>query len=201
MVVSYAGDGIVYSLSATGEIEPVKPGAVSDAIGKILYLPTSDWHFNQESLSHPTAQFVSPDNTTVLPVGQDFLDGVVSWGVKSSPPIRSFGLGRAWPGRPFYVTDESMLRTWAADVSADGSLRNFRLFAETGGESVTSDKQGNVYIAAGQIYVYDPAGKLVDTIEVPERPIQLVFGGADHKTLFICGRTSLYSVRMRNAGW
>jgi len=36
---------------------------------------------------------------------------------------------------------------------------------------------------------------------VPERPIQLVFGGADHKTLFICARTSLYAVRMQNAGW
>jgi hypothetical protein len=201
MVVSYAGDGIVYSFSTRGEIAPVKPGTVSDATGKTLYLPTSDWHRNEESLSHPAAQFVSPDKTTVLPAGQDFLDGVVSWGVKSSPPIRSFGLGRAWPDRPFYVTDESMLRTWAADVSTDGSLRNFRLFAETGGESVTSDKQGNVYIAAGQIYVYDPAGKLVDAIEVPERPIQLVFGGADHKTLFICARASLYSVRMRNAGW
>ncbi|HEX4349402.1 MAG TPA: SMP-30/gluconolactonase/LRE family protein, partial [Verrucomicrobiae bacterium] len=189
MVVSYAGEGIVYSVNARGDIIPLKPDNVSDATGKALYLPTSDWHLNQESLSHPAAQFVSPDNTSVMPAGQDFLDGIVSWGVKSSPPIRSFGLGRAWPGRPFYVTDESMLRTWAADVGADGNLHNFRLFAETGGESVTSDKQGNVYIAAGQIYIYDPAGKLVDTIEVPERPIQLVFGGADHKTLFICART------------
>jgi sugar lactone lactonase YvrE len=94
-----------------------------------------------------------------------------------------------------------MLRTWAADVNANGSLRNYRLFAEQGGESATSDSQGNVYVAAGQIYVYDPDGKLIDTIEVPERPTQLVFGGADHKTLFICARTSLYSVRVRFAGW
>jgi sugar lactone lactonase YvrE len=57
-----------------------------------------------------------------------------------------------------------------------------------------------VYLAAGQIYVYDPAGKLMDTIEVPERPLQLVFGGADFKTLFIAARTSLYSVRTRYVG-
>ena len=38
-------------------------------------------------------------------------------------------------------------------------------------------------IAAGQIFVYDFAGKQIDTIEVPERPVQLVFGGADRKTL------------------
>ena len=162
-----------------------------------MYLPVSDWHLNRDSLSHPVADFVSPDGTTVVPVGEDFLHGATSWGVKSSPQIRSFGLGRAVPGKPFYVTDESELRTWEADVNPDGSLKNFQLFAEQGGESVTADSHGNVYIAAGQIYVYDPAGKLIDTIEVPERPIQLVLGGADHRTLFIAARTSLYSLRIR----
>ena len=82
-------------------------------------------------------------------------------------------------------------------MNADGSLKNFRLFAEQGGESVAVDSRGNVYIAAGQVHVYDPAGKRIDTIEVPERPIQLMFGGADRKTLFIAARTSLYSVRMK----
>jgi hypothetical protein len=201
MVVSYAGDGVVYNVTPRGEILPLKPQPVSDAAGKCLHLPTSDWHLNQDSLSHPAAHFISPDGTTVLPAGQDFLDGATSWGVKSSPPIRSFGLGRASLDRPFYVTDESMLRTWAADVNADGSLRNFRLFAETGGESVTSDSRGNVYIAAGQIYVYDLSGKMIDTIEVPERPVQLVFGGVDHQTLFVCSRTTLYSIRMLYPGW
>jgi sugar lactone lactonase YvrE len=62
------------------------------------------------------------------------------------------------------------------------------------------DSQGNVYIAAGQIFVYNPSGKLIETIEVPERPLQLVFGGSDRKTLFIAGRTSLYAVRTRFGG-
>jgi sugar lactone lactonase YvrE len=57
-----------------------------------------------------------------------------------------------------------------------------------------------VYIAAGQIYVYDPSGRLVGTIEVPERPIQLLFGGPDRKTLFIAARSSLYAARTRTAG-
>ena len=175
----------------------LKPEAVTNRTGNSLFLPVSDWHLNRDSLSHPAAKFISPDGTTVLPAGKDFLDGATSWGVKSSPPIRSFGLNRARPGKPFYITDESALRTWAADVNADGSLNNFRLFAEQGGESVTVDSQGSVFIAAGQIYVYNKAGKLIDSIEVPERPVQLAFGGADHKTLFIAARTSLYAVRTR----
>jgi sugar lactone lactonase YvrE len=201
LVVSYAGDGLVYALSPVGDIQPLSPQSVSVRPGKNLAVPASDWHLNQDSLSHPAAQFVSPDQTTILPVGQDFLDGAVSWGVKSSPPIRSFGLDRAVPGRPFYVTDESALQTWAADVNPDGSLHDFRLFAEQGGESVTSDSRGNVYIAAGQIYVYDPAGQPLGTIAVPERPIQLLFGGPDHRTLFIAARSTLYSVHTRYPGW
>jgi hypothetical protein len=200
MVVSYAGDGVVYALSPGGDIVPLKPEAVTDQAGGNLFLPVSDWHLNLDSLSHPSTHFISPDKTTVVPAGEDFLDGETSWGVKSSPQIRSFGLNRAVPGEPFYVTDESELRTWAADVNPDGSLKDFRLFAEQGGESVTTDSRGNVYIAAGQIYVYDPTGKLIDTIEVPERPIQLIFGGEDHKTLFIAARTSLYSVRTHYSG-
>ncbi len=62
------------------------------------------------------------------------------------------------------------------------------------------DARGNVYIAAGQVYVYDPQGRQIDTIEVPERPIQLAFGGRDGRTLFIAARTSLYAVRTTNAG-
>ena len=197
LVISSTGRGLVYTLTARGEIRPAQPEPVSTRPGGLWYLPTSDWHLNQNSLSRPAAHFVAPDQSTVVPAGQDFLDGATSWGIKSSPPIRSFGLGRAVPGKPFYVTDESALRTWVADVQTDGSLHDFRLFAEQGGESVTADSHGNVYIAAGQIWVYDPSGKLLDTIAVPERPLQLVFDGAEQQTLFIAARTSLYSVRIR----
>jgi sugar lactone lactonase YvrE len=200
MVVSDTGDGTVYSLDPSNKVTMLKSQPLSDSAGKNLYLPVSDWHLNRNSLLHPTAEFVSPDGTTVLPVGESFLTGETSWNIKSSPQIRSFGFGKAVPGKHFYITDESNLRTWKADVNADGSLTNFQLFAEQGGEGVTTDSRGNVYIAAGQIYVYDPAGKLIDTIEVPRRPTQLMFGGKDGKTLFIAARTSLYALRMKYPG-
>ena len=62
------------------------------------------------------------------------------------------------------------------------------------------DAQGNVYIAAGQIRVFNPDGEQIDTIEVPQRPTCLVFGGEDRKTLFITARSSLYGVRTHAAG-
>jgi sugar lactone lactonase YvrE len=81
-------------------------------------------------------------------------------------------------------------------VGLDGTLSNPKLFAERGGESVAVDTKGNVYIAAGQIYCYSPSGTLRDVIEVPQRPISLVFGGKDRQTLFIAARDSLYAIRI-----
>jgi sugar lactone lactonase YvrE len=200
LVVSRAGNGLVYALKPQGGIVPLQPEAVTNRAGKTFFLPVSDWRLNRESLSHPAAHFFSADGSTILPAGADFLNGATSWGVKSSPQIRAFGLAPARPGQPFYVTDEADLTTWAAAVNPDGSLSDFRLFAEQGGEGVVVDSHGNVYLAAGQIYVYSSAGSLIDRIEVPERPVQLVFGGADRRTLFIPARTSLYSVRTRYPG-
>lgn len=197
IVVSGEGQGEVYALPAGGgACVPLHPEKVTSRPRGQLYLPMSDWHLNRESLSQPAAQFSLPDGAAVLPVGEDFLEGAVSWGVPSSPPMRSFGLAPAAPGNPFYVTDESALQTWRATVRPDGSLENFQLFAEQGGESVAVDRRGRVYVAAGEIYVYNPAGRLIDTIWTPARPIQLVFGGKDGRTLFIAARSALYAVRV-----
>ncbi len=198
LVIAY--DDSIYAMGPDGKFSALTPGSLKGLNGKNAFLPVSDWVLNDHALSHPTAQFVSPDGTAVLPVGESFLDGETSWGVQSSPQIRAFGLARAVPGQPFYITDESNLRTWKADVNPDGGLANFQLFAENGGESVATDSQGNVYLAAGQIYVYNPNGKLIDTIETPRRPIQILFGGRDGKTLIITARDSLYALQMKIAG-
>jgi len=98
------------------------------------------------------------------------------------------------------VSDESEEKTYVGSAGADGTISNLRLFAEQGGESVAVDEKGDVYIAAGQVYVYDSGGKLVDRIDVPERPSQLLFGGSHRSTLFILARSSLYGVRTRYKG-
>ena len=71
---------------------------------------------------------------------------------------------------------------------------------QQGGEGAAVNASGRVFLAAGQILVYSPEGQLLETIETPERPTQIVFGGKDRRTLFICARTSLYSVRVKTPG-
>ena len=75
-----------------------------------------------------------------------------------------------------------------------------RSFAERGGESVAADTAGNVYVANGQIFVYDRDGTAIGQIDVPERPLQVLFGGSDRRTLFIVTHHTLYAVKMRVPG-
>jgi sugar lactone lactonase YvrE len=203
MVVSYAGAGTVYSFkpdSGDSGITVLNAQAAAPRPGLVAVLPASDWRMNPQALGQVYRQYVSPDGSTFIPAGEDFVSGALSWGTKSSALLRGFGLAPAAPGKPAYVTSEAEITTWQATVEPDGSLTGFKVFANQGGEGVAVDEKGNVYIAAGQIWVYDPAGRLIDTIEVPERPTQLVFGGKDRRTLFIPARSSLYAVRTRFAG-
>jgi len=205
IVISYAGnDGTVYSFkpgSTEDEVTFLKPQPATNRAGMTAYLPAS--YYGADSgftLDHPMRkafQYVSPDGSTFIPAGEGFVHGALFWGVKMSDILRAFGLAQATPGRPYYVTDEAGEKTYSATVSPDGTLTNIKLFAEMGGESVATDPSGNVYIAEGQVFVFNPAGHLLGTIDVPERPIDLVFGGKDRKTLFILARSSLYAVNVR----
>jgi sugar lactone lactonase YvrE len=145
-------------------------------------------------------QYVSPDRTVFIPADEAFIQGQPYFGYKFAYILQASGLVKAVPGKPFYVTNESEQRTYAGSVNADGTLSGLRTFAEQGGESLTQDSQGNVYLAAGQVFVYNSSGKLIDTILVPERPRDLLFGGKDGRTLFILTQSSLYAVRTRFAG-
>jgi hypothetical protein len=203
MVISYAGQGTVYSFppSSPSELTLLKPEASVPRPGMTAVLPVDHWRLNNDFVEEVPVkkpyQFVSPDATTFIPAGEDFITGRMYYGSKLHDVLRAFGMAAPIPGKPFYVSDEEELRTYRASIDDAGTLTDVKLFAEAGGEGLAVDSQGNVYIAAGQIFVYSPAGEPIETIEVPERPLQLVFGGSDRKTLFIAGRTSLYSVRTR----
>jgi gluconolactonase len=46
------------------------------------------------------------------------------------------------------------------------------------------------------VHGYDPDGTLIGKVRVPEVVANLCFGGPKRDRIFICGTTSLYSVRM-----
>jgi hypothetical protein len=207
MVISYAGTGTVYSFrpdSHDDEITLLKPVPAAPRPGMTAVLPVDYWRnendFTEVAVKRKPFQYISPDASTFIPAGEDFVTGELYYGSKVHDVLRAFGMARASAGEPFYVTDEEEQKTYRAVVGEDGTLTNLQLFVERGGEGVAQDGQGNVYVAAGQIYVYDPSGKLLGTIDVPERPSQLLFGGTNRDELFILARTSLYVVKTRFRG-
>jgi hypothetical protein len=145
-------------------------------------------------------QYVSPDKSVFIPAAEDFVQGTLSWGTKMADILHAFGIAKVVSGHPFYISDEAQEKTYKVNVTGSGTVSDMKLFVDAGGESLAQDTAGNVYLAAGQIQVYSPAGKLIGRIDVPERPIDLVFGGPDHRTLFILTHASLYSVRTKSAG-
>jgi len=206
-VISYAGKGTVYSFKPGAPDQDITLLKAVSAIarpGMTPVLPVDYWRNENDFLQKiPTSrpyQFVSPDGSTFIPAGEDFVNGQLYYGSKIHDVLYAFGMAPAVANQPFYVTDEEEQKTYVGSVGVDGTLADLKLFVERGGEGVASDEKGNVYIAAGQVFVYNPAGQLVDTIEIPERPSQLLFGGSDRKTLFILARGSLYAVQGRFKG-
>jgi hypothetical protein len=204
LVVSYAGKATVYSIKPESHDESItllQPEPSVARPGMMPVIPPDYWRnendFPQAIVAPRPYQFVSPDHSVFIPVKQDFIHNDLYYGIKMQDVIRAFGLQPAISGKPFYLSDASEEKTYSVTIGDDGSISNPKLFVEQGGEGVAVDKQGNVYLAAGQIFVYDPSGTWIDTIRVPERPLQLLFGGSDGKTLYILTHTALYSVRTR----
>lgn len=105
---------------------------------------------------------------------------------------------------PFPANQEQLIVSEDDARTYKSRLENGKLvsapFLERGGTSIVSDEAGNVYIASGQVYIYNKAGEQIGILEVPERPGSVVFGGADRRTLYIGARASLYAIRTISRG-
>jgi sugar lactone lactonase YvrE len=202
LVVSYAGKGTVYTFRPDAPLDQMTMLTAEPAAprpGMTAVRAVDAWEAEGIATPRPW-QFISPDRTLYIPAAEDFMQGTLSWGTKMADILHGFGIAKAIPGHPFYVSDEAQEKTYKVNVTDSGTISDLQLFADAGGESVTQDQAGNVYLAAGQVQVFSPEGRLIGRIDVPERPIDLVFGGPDHRTLFILTHASLYSVETKSAG-
>jgi sugar lactone lactonase YvrE len=224
MVLSSAGaEGTVYSFrpgSPSGQITVLVPEERKPHTGAVALLPVNYWNNGEfkdqldlqtltyktlaemfaDDVSIPKAkEYVSPDGSVFLPAGRVFQQGPPdSTGWRFSDNLDTYGFVRARPGQQIYVSSESEDVTYRALAGADGALGDLRPFVQRGGECVAVDESGNVYVANGQIFVYNPAGKQIARIDVPERPIDIVFGGADRRTLFILAHHALFAAKVRS---
>jgi hypothetical protein len=152
--------------------------------------------FAQEVAAGPAQEYSSPDGSLVLPAYRVFHQGAPDYrGWRFSHSLDTYGFLVAAPGTRLYVSNASEAKTYSVRLGRHGALEDLKVFAERGGESVTADGSGRVYLANGQIFVYGANGSELGIIEVPERPLQLLAAG---HTLFILTHHSLYSVDLAN---
>jgi hypothetical protein len=163
---------------------PRVPTSSLTNIRKAWY-PGSRWHYTFDNTMdyYPDSAFMAPDGMTIIPETYDI--------------GRCAQLTPAIPGQPFFASDEIQKRTLRTDVDARGKFSNKKEVQPRGETATAVDSNGNLYIAEGQIFVFDKSGKEIRRINVEERPISMTFGGKDGNTLFVTTETSLYSVRVK----
>jgi len=113
---------------------------------------------------------------------------------------RPNGLIGAPDGRTLYIADHGAGQTYAYQINDDGTLSDKQPLAPEGSDGVTIDNRGNVYLTTKVVAVYNPKGRKIEEVQVPEQPANVTFAGADNRTLYITARTSLYALDMQARG-
>jgi sugar lactone lactonase YvrE len=221
LVLSSLGpEGTLYTFkpgSPATELTVIAPTPVAAHPGATVLLPGNYWNngefkdqldpktyryttltqmFARDMGAPKTREYVSPDGSVVLPYSRTFQQGPpdgVGW--RFSDNLDTYGFITGLQGGRVYVSNGSEGRVYSGLVGNDGRVTDLKLFVDRGGESVAVAANGNVYIANGQVLVYAPDGKQVGQIDVPERPLQILFGGSDGRTLFILTHHALYAVK------
>jgi gluconolactonase len=119
------------------------------------------------------------------------------------------GLAFSPDGSRFYVDDSEKRNIRVYDFRPGGTLENGRIFGvEPGskGEGVPDgmkvDLAGNLFVTGpGGIWVWDPNGRHLGTILMPEQPANLAWGDADLGTLYITATTSVYRLKTSTRGF
>jgi gluconolactonase len=130
-------------------------------------------------------------------------DGTLTAERRGGTAERPNGIGLAPDGKTVYVADSADGKVYRYAVGAGGALGERQPFVTTAGgpDGLAIDTGGNVFVTtSGGVEVFAPSGTRWGNITTPMQPANCAFGGTDHKTLFITARTTVYRVKLANAG-
>ncbi len=171
-----------HTMTVLPETDYASVGKVSQALH-----PANRWRednsFLKAAVREPEKAFLAPDGETVIPGFYDL--------------IRSNAVYAAVPGKKVFLVDEYYKRTVSFTVRENGLLEDPAVFAEHGEYSAAVDeKNGRVYIAEGDILVYDTDGTFLKRITLEKRPTTVTVGGPERNILFVTAVDSVYAVRI-----
>ena len=165
----------------------------------------------------PDGAFYFTDPTLDLPEGQKQelafqgvyrLDDTGEVRLLTKDLTQPNGLAFSPDGKKLYVDDSAQRNIRVYDFSA-GRLSNGRIFGEEPGgphegvpDGMKLDQKGNLFVTGPKgIWIWDPQGRHLGTIEMPEQPANLTWGDKDYRTLYITATTSVYRLRTETRGY
>ncbi|MGO4307744.1 SMP-30/gluconolactonase/LRE family protein [Cupriavidus sp. RAF12] len=168
---------------------------------------SGDWEGDKATPELPQAVYrIDPKDNTVTQVISD-LNGPN--GLCFSPDEKKLYVIEA-RAQPYRVV-------WAYDVAADGSLGNKTRLIDANGpgalDGMKCDVDGNIWAGWGSngapgadpakldgVRVFNPQGKAIGHIHLPERCPNLCFGGAKRNRLYMASSHSLYALYVETRG-
>lgn len=108
-------------------------------------------------------------------------------------------------GKKLYVNKwagDNMGGTWVFDIRPNGTLTNMRKFIDMGGDGMSMDEKGNIYISNGVgVTAFDPKGNRIFNVPTGGGATNNVFAGKNNKLLFITGAVDrITSLKMNVKG-
>jgi gluconolactonase len=192
----------LWSIDASGKATVV----VKDYKGKLLNGPNDVWvrpddgiyftdpYYRRDYWKRGSVEqdgqhvyYLAPDHKTVTRVATDL-----------EQPNGIIGTA---DGKLLYVADIGAHKTYRYQIQPDGSLTEKKLFCQMGSDGMTIDSEGNIYLTGKGVSVFDPDGKKIEQINIPEGwTANVCFGGKDRQTLFITASKSVYTLQMKVKG-
>jgi gluconolactonase len=207
---------LITTASVLRAIVEVKP----DGSYKMLADKFEGKRFNSPNdvVTGPDGALYFTDPTLDLPKGekQDLsFQGVFRLGADGSVRLltqdlaQPNGLAFSPDGKRLYIDDSKNRDIRVYDFGANAELTNGRLFGKEEGpphsgvpDGMRVDRKGNIFVTGPLgIWVWDPSGKHIGTIVVPEQPANLAWGDADFRTLYITATTSVYRIKTKTQGF
>jgi gluconolactonase len=197
------GENELWSIAPDG----VKTVLLSDYRGKLLNGPNDVWvrpdnglyftdplyprpYWKRDPATQQPGQhvyFLSADRKTFRPVATDLK--------------QPNGIVGSRDGKTLYVSDIGAGLTYRYRIEPEGRLTDKTLFCSLGSDGMTLDERGNLYLTGQGVTVFNPAGKQIEHIDIPESwTANVAFGGKDRRTLFITASKSVYGLRMAVKG-
>jgi len=166
--------------------------------------------------SDPRRQSWPPTHSEQAPTGKGGYVYYLAPGSHTLVRVTTEAMGwdsDSWPngvvgtpdGKKLYVNKwagDNMGGTWVFDINRDGTLRNMKKFIDMGGDGMSMDERGNIYISNSLgVTGFDPKGNKIFNVPTGSGgATNNVFGDANNKLLFITAVDRVVALKMNVKG-